>query len=105
MGVWETAKDKQDVIKLFTVIHYICHCHNKTKQGTISYVKSYITLYTTFQKPNKSLEYFLTKLNAQNDTTKANGRWGVYHSKLMQMHIANICEENITALKDTTDDM
>ena len=65
----------------------------------MSYVKPDINLYTTLQKPNKSLEDFLTKLNAQNDTTKANGRWGVYHSKLMQMHIANICEENIIALK------
>ena len=73
------------------------HCHNKTKQGTMSNVKSDIILYTTFQKPNKS--------TAQIETTKANGGWAIYHPKLMQVHIANICEENITALKDTTDDM
>ena len=54
MGVWETAKDKQYVIKLLTMIRDIFHCHNKTKQGTMTYSKSDITLYTTFQKPNKS---------------------------------------------------
>ena len=39
------------------------------------------------------------------ETTKANGGGGVYHPKLMQVHIANIWEDNIIALKETIDDM
>ena len=99
MGVWETAKDKQYVIKLLRMIRDIFHFHNMTKQGTMTYAKSDITLYTTFQKPNKSPYVLLRTLKVQIDTTKANGGWGVYHPKLMQVHIANICEEHIIAVK------
>ena len=59
MIIWEMSKDNQDVIKILTMILNICHSHDEMNQGTMAYVESDITLYTTFQKPTKYMEDFI----------------------------------------------
>ena len=39
MIIWETPKDKQDVIKILTMILDIFHRHDETNQGTMEYVE------------------------------------------------------------------
>ena len=78
-----TAKDKQDVIKLLTMICDIFHGHNETKQETMDYIELDITMYKTLQNATKCPSDFLSTFKAQIDTIKCHGRRSRYYPMLM----------------------
>ena len=67
------------------MIRDLTHGMKETKQGTMALVHVHVNLFTTTQKPNKSVEAYYKIFCARQDTVNAHSKEAGYSKKLYEI--------------------
>ena len=76
---WAAGQSAQNFIALFVMIRDVTHNMKEAKQRTIVLVECAVKLFTTAQKPSKSINDYYKIFTAQKDTLNAHGRQAGRH--------------------------
>ena len=93
-STWVAGQQAQDCIALLLMMRDLTHGMKETRQGTMALVQVHVDLFTTIQRPNKSLEAYYKTFCARRDTVNAHGGEAGYHEKLYEKARVTIMAEN-----------
>ena len=79
---WIDGKALQDYIALLLMIRGLAHGMKETRQGTMALVQVHVDLFTTTQRPNKSVEAYYKLFCARRNTVNVHGGEAGFHKEL-----------------------